>query len=149
MKVTGSCHCAEVTYEAEVDPGRAYICHCTDCQTMSGAPYRVNVPVRSEDLVLRGSPKVYVKTADSGNKRALAFCGNCGSALYSTTVESPRVYMLRVGAIAQRALLAPKRQGFCRSALPWAMDIRSIAGSDAQLATQQSTSEAASKATRL
>lgn len=127
MKVTGRCHCGEIAYEAEIDPERVYLCHCTDCQNMSGAPYRANVPARVDDLNLRGNPKIYVKTADSGNKRALAFCGNCGSALYSTTVESPRVYMLRVGAIVQRAQLVPKHQGFCRSAMPWAMDIRGVA----------------------
>jgi hypothetical protein len=126
MKVTGGCHCGEIVYEAEVDPDHVVICHCTDCQSISGAPYRTSVPARVEDLNLRGNPKIYVKTADSGNKRALAFCGNCGSALYSTTVDSPRGYMLRVGSIAQRAQLVPRKQGFCRSAMPWAMDIRSI-----------------------
>jgi hypothetical protein len=126
MKVTGGCHCGDIAYEAEINPERVFICHCSDCQNMSGAPYRVNVPARADDLNLRGNPKIYVKTADSGNKRALAFCENCGSALYSTSVESPCVYMLRVGAIVQRAQLTPKQQGFCRSAMPWAMDIRGI-----------------------
>jgi len=36
MKVQGSCHCGRITYEAEVDPGRVSLCHCTDCQTVTG-----------------------------------------------------------------------------------------------------------------
>ena len=36
MKIDGHCHCGYLTYEAEVKPEDAVICHCTDCQTLSG-----------------------------------------------------------------------------------------------------------------
>ena len=36
MKVTGSCHCGQITYEAEVDPETVRVCHCTDCQKLTG-----------------------------------------------------------------------------------------------------------------
>ncbi|MEJ0023213.1 MAG: GFA family protein, partial [Alphaproteobacteria bacterium] len=29
-----------MTYEAEIDPAMVGICHCTDCQMMSGSAYR-------------------------------------------------------------------------------------------------------------
>ena len=126
MKIEGCCHCGRISYEAEINPDYVIICHCTDCQTISGAPYRVTVPVRTENFKLRGQPKTYVKTADSGNKRVLAFCADCGSAIYSTSLEDRRVFSLRLGAVKQRAQLIPKSQGWCRSALPWAMDIGHI-----------------------
>ena len=37
MKIEGGCHCGYIAYEAEVDPERVLICHCTDCQTLSGS----------------------------------------------------------------------------------------------------------------
>ncbi len=126
MKIDGSCHCGKITYEAEVNPEYVVICHCTDCQTISGAPYRANVPVKPKYFHLRGEPKTYIKTADSGNKVVHAFCAECGSALYSNAAESPRSFMLRLGAVKQRSQLSPRKQGFCRSAMPWAMDISSI-----------------------
>lgn len=126
MKIEGRCHCGKIGYEAQVNPEYAVICHCTDCQTMSGAPYRASVPAKAENFRLSGEPKTYVKTAASGNKRVLAFCADCGSALYSTTLENPRVFNLRLGAVKQRAQLTPKSQGWCRSAMPWAMDISHI-----------------------
>jgi hypothetical protein len=47
------------------------ICHCTDCQTLSGAPFRASVIVAADKLrLLSGEPSTYVKTAESGNKRA-------------------------------------------------------------------------------
>src|SRR5262249_11315839 len=127
MKVDGSCHCGSVTYDAEINPDRVVICHCTDCQTFSSAPYRVSVVgVRSEDLRVRGAPKIYIKTGGSGKKVMVAFCGDCGSALYSTSVDAAGKFNLRVGAIKQRHALIPKAQGFCRSAMPWAMNIDGI-----------------------
>lgn len=126
MKVDGACHCGKIGFEADINPDHVVICHCTDCQTMSGAPYRASVPAKRQNFTLRGEPKTYVKIADSGTKRMLAFCGDCGTALYSTTPENQQVFNLRLGAVRQRALLPPKSQGFCRSAMPWAMDIGGI-----------------------
>ena len=84
MKIDGHCHCGEITFEAEVDPDAFNICHCTDCQTLSGTAFRVNIPAPTEHFVLlSGTPKTYVKTAESGNKRLHAFCGSCGTPIYA------------------------------------------------------------------
>jgi len=37
MKIDGHCHCGQITFEAEVDPNSVMICHCTDCQRLSGS----------------------------------------------------------------------------------------------------------------
>lgn len=135
MRVDGGCHCGNISYEAEVDPGAVSICHCSDCQQLTGTAYRVNVRVRKQDLVMRGGkPKMYVKTAESGNKRAHAFCPECGTPLYSTSTDpDPQVYGLRVGTIRQRAQLPPQRQGWCRSAMPWSMNIDALPKTATQL----------------
>lgn len=101
------------------------LCHCTDCQTISGGPYRANVPVRVEAFRLTGEPKTYAKTGDSGRMVTTAFCGTCGSALYSQPASGGYLN-LRLGAVRQRAELPPKLQGFCGSAMPWAADISGV-----------------------
>jgi hypothetical protein len=53
MKIDGHCHCGEITFTAEVDPEALNICHCTDCQTLSGSAFRVNVHAPEEHFVLR------------------------------------------------------------------------------------------------
>jgi hypothetical protein len=112
MKIDGHCHCGEITFQAEVDPDALNICHCTDCQTLSGTAFRVNIPAPAEHFVLlSGTPKTYIKTAESGNKRLHAFCGNCGTPIYACAVDNPQSYGLRIGAITQRAAFSPKRQG--------------------------------------
>jgi hypothetical protein len=129
MHVDGECHCGRIAYEAKVDPLKSAICNCTDCQKFSGSPWRASVPTTVENFrLLRGTPKTYVKTADSGVKRLQAFCGDCGSAIYATTAENQTLFNLRLGALKQAASLPPKRQIWTESALPWARDITGVPG---------------------
>jgi hypothetical protein len=37
MKIDGTCRCGQITYAAVVDPDTVAICHCKDCQTLTGA----------------------------------------------------------------------------------------------------------------
>jgi hypothetical protein len=97
-----------------------------------GAPYRANVPVAAEKFTLRGVPKTYGKTAASGTALVLAFCGDCGSALYSAKRDDPKVFNLRLGAVKQRAALTPKAQYWCASAIPWVMALGGIPQSPGQ-----------------
>lgn len=131
MKVDGHCHCGQIRYEAQIDADKVSVCHCTDCQTLAGTAYRVSVPAAASSLVfLSGRPKIYIKTAESGNQRAQGFCADCGTSIYSADAENPQVYALRVGTLTQRSALPPKRQIWCRSALPWAADIRGLTASE-------------------
>ena len=43
MRIEGGCHCGFIKYEGDADPEKAAICHCTDCQTLSGSALRVSV----------------------------------------------------------------------------------------------------------
>ncbi len=121
MKIDGSCHCGSVTYEAELDPEAVGICHCTDCQTLSASAFRTVGIVKAGDFrLLTGDPKIYVKTADSGNRREQAFCDNCGSGIYAASVgDDPKVRNIRMGTVHQRAQFSPRFQLWCRSAQPW------------------------------
>lgn len=128
MKVTGGCHCGKITFEAEIDPDTVGICHCTDCQRLTGTAYRAVVATVPGSFALTsGAPRLYVKTAESGRKRVQAFCPDCGSPLYAANADGPPNLSLRLGAVNERAALTPKRQIWCRSALPWAMDLGALA----------------------
>lgn len=126
LRIDGRCHCGQITYEAEINPNNVVVCHCTDCQTFSSAPYRVSVPVLIERFTLHGEPRTYRKRGGSGREVVQNFCGVCGTPIYSAPVDPGTFVNLRLGAVHQRAALAPKRQGFCRSAMPWAFDLDAV-----------------------
>ena len=129
MKVDGGCHCGNIRYEADVDPTKVVICHCTDCQTLSGSAFRTVAPTEAGTFrLLSGAPKIYVKTAQSGNRRAQAFCGDCGTPLYATSPDNPAVYGVRLGCVDERAELAPSKQLWTRSSMPWLHNLTSVPG---------------------
>ena len=108
MKVQGACHCGHIAFQAEVDPAKVGLCHCTACQTLSSSAFSMFVPVAKEAFSLvHGQPKIYVKTGESGARRAQAFCPECGTRIYACAeLDAQRLW--------------------CRSALPWVMDLGSV-----------------------
>ena len=75
MKVDGACHCGQITFVADIEPERVVVCHCTDCQTLSGSAFRVIVFTREDGLTIRaGTVKTYLKIAHSGRPREQGCC---------------------------------------------------------------------------
>ncbi|WP_225771050.1 GFA family protein [Inquilinus sp. Marseille-Q2685] len=130
MRIDGRCHCGHVAYEAEIDPEQVGICHCTDCQTLTGSPFRVTVLARREAIRLTGhEPKIYVKTGDNGRRRFQHFCPECGSPVFTSGEGADaEEWGIRWGGIRQRDQLAPKRQIWCRSAVPWIHHLEDLPG---------------------
>lgn len=131
MKVDGRCLCGFLSYVAEVDPEQALLCHCTDCQILSSSAFRQTVPAQHGTFkLLTGELKIYVKTAESGNRRALAFCPNCGTSIYSAPAGGSggdTYFGLRVGPLAQRDQLPPKSQCWTRSRQHWVATLAELA----------------------
>jgi hypothetical protein len=134
MKINGNCHCGNITYRAQVDPNEAYICHCTDCQSISGSPFRWVVSVAETDFeLLSGEPKTYIKISDNGEESLQLFCPNCASPLYSTTSGAgPKWFNLRLGTAEQRSQLKPKSQCWHRSVQKWVNGIEQIKSTETQ-----------------
>jgi len=134
MHINGACHCGAISFTAEVDASRVMACHCTDCQILSGSPFRAVVVAPIGTFSVRGTPKSYVKVAQSGNRRAQVFCPNCGTPLYACAPENPTSVVIRLGCVEQRAQLKPAVQIWQHSALPWLPELASISGSPEQQA---------------
>jgi hypothetical protein len=134
MHIDGACHCGAISFTAEVDPTLVMVCHCTDCQIMSGTAFRTVIAVPVDKLSFQGEPRRYVKVAESGNRRIQAFCPECGTSLYSSNVENVRWLNMRTGCMKQRAQLRPSAQIWQHSAMPWLAELSSIPGSPKQQA---------------
>jgi hypothetical protein len=134
MQIDGACHCGLVSFTAEVNPARVMVCHCIDCQVLSGAPFRAVVTAPIESFVLRGQTKSYVKVAQSGNKRAQVFCPECATPLFATAPENATQVIIRLGCVKQRAELVPAAQIWQHSAQPWLSELHRIPGSPEQQA---------------
>jgi hypothetical protein len=134
MHIDGSCHCGAVSFTADVDPAKVMLCHCTDCQVLSGSPFRHVVPAPVASFSIHGDLRQYIKTAESGNRRVQAFCPECGTPIYSSATESPDWVSIRLGCVRQRAELKPVAQIWFHSAMPWLSELSSVPSSSEQQA---------------
>ena len=102
MHVDGACHCRLISFTAEIDPKGVTICHCADCQILSGAPFRTVVAVPIGQFKLAGEPKRYTMV-QRGSHWVQAFCPECGTPLFAAAAESPTLVVVRLGCVVQRA----------------------------------------------
>ncbi|MFH0131374.1 hypothetical protein ACGLHS_14295 [Variovorax sp. VaC1] len=58
---------------------------------------------------------------------------NCGTPIHaSADSDAPTSHSLRIGPLAQRALLPPRRRIWCRSALAWSEGLSGLPAVDTQ-----------------
>ena len=102
MKVDGTCHCGRIAFEAEIDPS-GKLAFAT-VQTASGSPAQHSVfrwARQPRIFGSRGSPREYIKTADSGARRVHRFCGECGTPIFATSADDHRIW--REGRVSDPA----------------------------------------------
>lgn len=126
MHIDGACLCGAIRYRGRVDPDRIGICNCTDCQVNSGSAFGVVAHLLAFELTT-GTLKTYEKIAEGGNRRTLAFCGDCGTRIYAKNADgSEGTWGLRVGSCNQRNEMMPKFQVWCDSRIPWVPPVQGV-----------------------
>lgn len=135
MYVSGICHCGQIKFEADVDPRGLQICHCLDCQVLTGTAFRATVPAHPEHFkLLQGEPTIYLKIADSGSRRRHAFCGTCGTPVYRMPTDNNPNYSLRIGNLDQRLEFKfPTRQIWIKRRWPWLTEIAAVTEASGQI----------------
>ena len=89
--VTGGCACGAIRYEYSGEPILSLHCYCRDCQRRSGTAFASGLGVPINVVKIKGEPRYYEVTADSGKKRQLGFCATCGSPLFTKLEAMPNV----------------------------------------------------------
>jgi hypothetical protein len=129
MPTTGGCLCGAVRYEYTGTLGAASYCHCRDCQHVTGSAFNVGVRFElARFRVVRGAVREYSKRADSGNVLTRAFCGDCGSPLFTSSPAHPEHIYVKGGSLDDTSVVAPAHQSWLDSAVPWAQIDPAIPG---------------------
>lgn len=123
MKTKGACHCGAIHYEADFDETRISICHCRDCQILSGSAFRTAARVEPAKFsITKGTLKLYDKIADSGATRRMAFCDTCGTHICSlpTDPTEPGSFVsLRVASSEDFSKMKLTGEIWCDSRVSW------------------------------
>lgn len=113
---TGTCDCADIKYSYCCEPLSCYACHCTDCQTRSGAAFSLTVIVPLAEInITKGKPEAYL------NEKAGTFsiCGKCGVHLWGVPHVLPDFAMVRAGTLDDTSWINPVAHIWTKSAQPW------------------------------
>lgn len=94
----GGCLCGRVRYEVRGPLADIQLCHCSQCRKAQGSAFAANIPTAEDKLsLLSGQDALVLFESSPGKTRA--FCGRCGSPLYSKTTAKPGLVRLRAGTL--------------------------------------------------
>ncbi|MBR0778610.1 GFA family protein [Bradyrhizobium diazoefficiens] len=117
--IEARCSCGAVAVSLPGPTDRVAACHCIACQRRSGAPFGVGAFYPLQSVEIRGTPKEYVRAADSGGKVRCYFCTECGSTVYWKADNLPAMIGVALGAIADPNFPAPIKSVFEQSKHGW------------------------------
>jgi hypothetical protein len=98
--LTGGCACGAVRYAISAPLGVAGYCHCTRCQRRTGTAASANARVAPGALTFTAGEEHVRRWEPEGGGFTKAFCGRCGSALFSHAPDAPDTTVaIRLGTV--------------------------------------------------
>jgi hypothetical protein len=120
MRRTGGCRCGAIRYTLEAEPLATRLCWCRDCQYWSCGNAAVNIVVPRAAVACEGTLRHWDSRADSGRHMRRSFCGECGTQVFSESLENLEAMVIRVGTLDDPAGVRPTAVIWTASAPPWA-----------------------------
>lgn len=118
--LTGSCQCRSVRYAIARTPLSIYACHCTECQRQSGSAFGTTLLAPREAFAItHGTPKSWLRTADSGRQIDCQFCPDCGTRLVHLNRQNTAFAIVRAGTLDDTSGVHLAGHIWTRSRQPW------------------------------
>ena len=118
MSLCGRCLCGLVHYRVDGTPKAILNCHCDFCRRMSGEPLSRSVVVLDRELEVTQGADHLRDYAVTGNATRY-FCATCSTPLFNRNIVYPGLAMLYLGTLDDCPALAPTRNIYRESRLPW------------------------------
>src|SRR5690242_14861226 len=96
--MTAHCLCGGVRIEISGRLGPLVYCHCSQCRRASGTAFAANADVRAKYWTVVAGQEL-IREYESSPGKLRAFCGRCGSPIYSRQPSVPDVYRIRLGIL--------------------------------------------------
>ena len=120
MIFKGGCVCGAVRYRIDAERLPAvYACHCTDCQTLSGSAFAMQMPVFASQLALDGELENVERQMPSGAVGTAHSCAQCHTRIYAENSGRPGILIVRAGTLDDSPSLEPRAHLWTDSRQPW------------------------------
>ena len=111
----GRCMCGAVTWTCSGQIMRNLVCHCTDCQRATSAPFTAFLGVGPEQLTWSGEVVHY----ESSPGTFRGFCPSCGTRLYFRSDRWPLEVHVHAATMTSPDEYQPSAQVMTRSRVKW------------------------------
>ena len=116
----GGCVCGAVRYRLLEDPLELHVCHCRNCQTVSGSAFVMCMPVHIQSLeLLKGDPAGVSFESPDGLAKRNRRCPTCGCCIWGEIDGLPEVVALQAGTLDDTSWLEPVAHIWTIRAQPW------------------------------
>ena len=117
----GGCVCGAIRDRVKGEPVRAYICHCTFCQRVSGSAFGVLSWFDEENVEVDGNEITTHDHTVEGTDRwfRLHFCSRCGTTFMANTQRRPGLRLIMVGTYDEPNWIELEAQIWMSSAQRW------------------------------
>ena len=107
-RIAGRCACGAISYTNTAKPEFTLICHCRQCQRISGSGHAAQFAVTAANTVIEGDVRYYDQTADSGNTVSSGFCATCGNSMLKKTSKRPELLFFHAATLDDPAAFEPQ-----------------------------------------
>src|ERR1700704_2461061 len=119
MTMSGGCQCGAVRYRAEGEPLIQGLCHCRNCQRISGAGHIGFICFPEGAVTVAGATRSYSLTGGSGRTATRYFCPTCHSGVFGRSEIMPGEINLYAGSLDDLSWFKPTVAIFTRSRPAW------------------------------
>lgn len=118
-RVSGQCACGNIRYTTTASPKFTLICHCRQCQRISGSGHTAQFAVPIDETEIAGEVRFWEQIADSGNTVSSGFCETCGCPVLKKTTKLPDMYFFHAATLDDPSMFVPQIVVYEDSKPPW------------------------------
>jgi hypothetical protein len=105
--ITGKCFCEAIHYKIEANILKSGICHCRDCQRLTGGTAWRFIVIPVESLIIEGEPKEFTRRGANGKPMHVSFYRTCGSTLFGRPEIWPHIRIVGASSLYDKTLFSP------------------------------------------
>jgi len=118
VKITGSCLCGKVSFENEDSFEQFHLCHCIQCQKMTGSAHASNLFTTPDNIKWITGIKLIKRFDVPGRSISNAFCTECGGAVPYIS-GTGKALIVPAGCLDSLPDIEVQDNIFCSEKAPW------------------------------
>jgi hypothetical protein len=117
--LSGGCQCGACRYETSGPPLFGYVCHCLECQRLSGSAFSASIIVLDDALSVTGPVTTWLREGPDNPPLEATLCSICGVRLFHRAVPPEPIARIKAGTLDDTSWFRPAAEFFTKRRLGW------------------------------